>query len=53
MEEEHEIPTLLTGSIALHEFYTSLRDAGFRRMEALWLTACTMTGGPPPVKDKA
>jgi hypothetical protein len=33
--------------IAAHEYYVSLRDAGFTVQEALYLVAATLTGGPP------
>lgn len=33
-------------AIALHEYYTDLRDAGFTRREALALASCLITNKP-------
>jgi hypothetical protein len=33
------------GLIALHELYTSLREAGFTQYESLWLIGYTFTDG--------
>lgn len=43
---------LRTAMIAAHEQYTAMRAAGFSRLEALWLTANVICGGPKPPEDK-
>ena len=40
--------TVDESAVMLHEFYSSLRNAGFGRTAALWLTACMSKGVPLP-----
>lgn len=37
-----------TACVAAHEYYTSLLAAGFAIPQALYLTACVLSGGPKP-----
>ena len=49
-----QITDMRTGAIAAHECFSSLREAGFTRNEAPYLTAVVLTGGvrtPPPGTD--
>jgi hypothetical protein len=41
-------PDMATLAVAAHEYFTSLRNAGFRVHEALYLTAALLTGGVKP-----
>ncbi|CAM3712772.1 hypothetical protein NOGI109294_10230 [Nocardiopsis gilva] len=43
-------PSIRDAAIAAHEYYLSLRSAGFTRGEGLYLTAGMMSGGPKPPK---
>ncbi|MEV2277728.1 hypothetical protein AB0I72_19290 [Nocardiopsis sp. NPDC049922] len=43
---------LKQSAIACHEYFISLKQAGFTRMEALYLVACAMSDGPRPPKDE-
>ncbi|MFI9558848.1 hypothetical protein [Nonomuraea endophytica] len=37
-----------TACIVGHEYFTSLLEAGFAPGQALYLTACILSGGPKP-----
>jgi len=37
---------LAEAALAMHEVFTSYREAGFTEQQALYLVACLMCGGP-------
>ncbi|GII88244.1 hypothetical protein Ssi03_62340 [Sphaerisporangium siamense] len=41
-----------TACIVAHEYFTSLRAAGFTTLQALYLTACILAGGPKPPPEE-
>lgn len=45
------ISQLGAAAVQLHEFMQSMLAVGFTPNQALYLTACAMSGGPLPPKD--
>lgn len=52
MNEEPPDLSIKEACIGAHEYYISLKSAGFTRLESLYLVAYVMTGGPKPPEEK-
>lgn len=51
-EETGQPFDIRTGAIMAHEWFTSLKDAGFSETQAVYLVGCVITGGPKTTPEE-